>query len=108
MNGYDSYFRPAEHDNNPWIGLISEGLQAARDVARGALSEWPYTSPDDPYARRPIDVSVYPPPQPGSLPPQTSSLRTPQTDRRDVTLSKETLMLLVGGVLLFMLGSKRK
>lgn len=109
---YGNYFRPSYggYDDrpsaigfdNPWQTIISQGIEAARDVARGATSDWPYTSPDDPHARRPIDVDVYPAPLPAPLPPGT----TPRQPG-GITLSTNTLMLLVGGFLLFTLGQRK-
>lgn len=96
---------------DPWQAIISQGIEAARDVARGATSNYPYTSPDDPYGNRPISVGVYapsqtPPPYPTPGPAPLPSPSTPAPGG-GIQLSTTTLMLLVGGFLLFSAGRRR-
>lgn len=100
---------------DPWQAIISQGIEAARDVARGATSDYPYTSPDDPYARRPV-VGIYAPstqaapvppfPSPGPLPLPSPVERAP--GGAGIQLSTNMIMLLVGGFLLFSAGKSRR
>ena len=104
-NSYDSY-RPS-YEPLSVVDLISQGIEVAGDVARGAWGDYRY--PDDPRYRP--NVTVYPQPAPGPAPqpgPAPTPTLQPGTQPKDsVTFSNTTLMLLVGGALLFFLGTKK-
>lgn len=96
---------------DPWQAIISQGIEAARDVARGATSNYPYSSPDEPYARG--GVAVYAPtlppyPSPAPVPVPAPGGPPPTGLPGGIQLSTTTLMLLVGGALLFSLGKSRR
>jgi len=79
-----------------WSASINRGI----DTIGSIFSHSPYISPDDPRYRQQQSRTAYPQPQPSPQPdPSRNS---------GIQLSTQTLMLLVGGVLLFMLGSRRK
>lgn len=86
---------------NPWQVLISQGIEAARDVARIHEGGYP-----------PGSTIVYSPTTQLPGQPQTG-LPVPGAGQQPgagpgVQVSQTTLMLIVGGVLLFMLGGRRK
>lgn len=93
------YTYPGYDDNldNPWLGIVSQGIGAAQDVARIAVGGYP---PQDIYA--PIYAPQYP-----AQPPVIGAQRSmPGPTTGGIQLSTTTLMLIVGGVLLFMLGKR--
>lgn len=106
--GYGYPPPPGYSDEMTWVDLVSQGIGAARDVARVAVGGYP---PQDIYA--PIYAPQYPAqtdprqtPTPGE---QSQAIAQAQAQRSGVgfQISTPTLMLVVGGVLLFMLGQKR-
>lgn len=81
-----------------WGNIINRGI----DVVGAWSSRSPYVSPDDPrYREQPRPIYQQPQPQ-----PQPS--RPPQNDGDGIKLSKETLMMFAGGVLIFMVASRRR
>ena len=80
-----------------WIDTINRGIERAAQVATVAVGGYP------PYPQYPVAS-----PQPMPLPtPLAAPGVAPRPPGQGITLSTNTLMLLVGGVLLFMLGSKK-
>lgn len=93
------YSYPGEYDDmNPWLGILSQGISAAQDVARVAVGGYP---PQDIYA--PVYAPQYPA-QPGQ--PMTPAQMAQAPHPGGIQISTTTLMLFVGGVLLFMLGKR--
>jgi hypothetical protein len=79
-----------------WIDTINRAIERAAQVATLEVAGYP------PYPS-------YPAPTPTSMPvtlPAPVGV-TPQQPREGIQLSQTTLMLMVGGVLLFMLGRRR-
>lgn len=77
-----------------WYDLGIEIVRRGAETAQIASAGWP-SYPQIP--QPPPTPQPYPQPSPGAQPPQ---------DKDSVKLSNTTLMLLVGGVLLFMLGKR--
>lgn len=107
----DVYFETSDgriyapgYDDRSWIDLISEGIGAAQDVARVAVGGYP---PQDIYA--PIYAPQYPAQQQPQAPAPMPTQQAQGSGGGGVgfSISTPTLMLFVGGALLFMLGSKR-
>lgn len=97
----DRYFRsqgptPVMFED-PWQTLISQSIEAARQVA--SIHEGGYP---------PGSTVVYSPTTQLPGQPQTTQLSSQGGSPQGIQLSQTTLMLLVGGVLLFMLGGRRK
>ena len=98
----DSYFRPAYDD--PWyVGVISQGIDAARDVARGALSDYAY--PDDPRYRPNVTVYPQPAPPPGPAPQPSPDARNSQSG---FSISGNTGLWLIAGLALVVFANRRR
>lgn len=92
-------------DEGPWYGgAINRGI----DVLGAWASRSPYYSPDDPryqQQQQQRQPQVYAPTDPNA----SGAVRTNlNNDGAGINLSKETLMLIAGGVLIFMVASKRR
>lgn len=74
-----------------WADTINRAIERAAQVATVQTAGYPQIPPF---------------PTPAPLPLPVSTTQQPRTD--GIQLSQTTLMLLVGGVLLFMLGGRRK
>jgi hypothetical protein len=85
---------PASYETPWWVDTINRGIERAAQVATVHSAGYPQ------YPNFPL-----PPPPSPTLPP-VGTIQQPRTD--GIQLSQTTLMLLVGGVLLFMLGSRRR
>lgn len=98
---------------DPWQSILSQGIEATRDIVRGATSRDRYTSPDDPYANRPVNV-VYapqqtnPPPFPTPGPAPVPSVTPPPAQQSQVGIP--TNLLIWGGIFaaFFFLGKGRR
>jgi len=79
-----------------WVDTINRGIERAAQVATLEVAGYP------PYPTFPT-----PAPQPTPMPvPMPAPGVQPQSPGSGIQLSQTTLMLLVGGVLLFMLGKR--
>ena len=79
-----------------WVDTINRGIERAAQVATLEVAGYP------PYPNYPT-----PTPQPAPVPmPVPQPGVTPQPQSQGIHLSQGTLMLVVGGVLLFMLGKR--
>jgi hypothetical protein len=79
-----------------WIDTINRGIERAAQVATVAVGGYPSYPNYPAQAPQPVPMPM-PAPAPGVQPQQAGS---------GIQLSQTTLMLLVGGVLLFMLGKR--
>jgi hypothetical protein len=79
-----------------WVDTINRGIERAAQVATLEVAGYP------PYPNYPLPTPQ-PTPMPAPLPGVTPQ---PQSPGSGIQLSQTTLMLLVGGVLLFMLGKR--
>lgn len=80
------------YETPPWIDTINRAIERAAQVATLEVAGYP------PYPSYPISQPYPLPPPPGVA---------PRPPGEGIHLSQTTLMLVVGGVLLFMLGGKR-
>lgn len=87
--------QPASYETPIWIDTINRGIERAAQVATIAVGGYP------PY---PTFPSPAPSPQPAPYP---LPLPSGQPSGAGIQLSTNTLMLLVGGFLLFTLGQRR-
>lgn len=84
-----------------WGSIINRGI----DVVGAAVSKSPYYSPNDPRYQPQPQPPVYYPTSAGA----GGAVRTSvSSDGAGLHLSKETLMMIAGGVLIFMLASRRR
>ncbi len=88
---------PAQDYSQPWyVDTINRAIERAAQVATVQSAGYP------PYPQ-------FPAPSPAPMPlPYPALPGVQQQPREGIQLSQTTLMLLVGGVLLFMLGGRRK
>ena len=93
FGSYDDY-------DNPWIDLINRGIDRAEQAYIYGELGYP---PQPVYA--PVYAPNYPAPSPQPI-PMPAPGATPQPQGGSLQLSNTTLMLIVGGVLLFMLGKR--
>lgn len=90
------------YDDSPnWLDLISQGIGAAQDVARIAVGGYP---PQDIYA--PIYAPQYPAQTVPQMTPAQQAAAQARSQGGGIQLSTTTLMLLVGGFLLFTAGKR--
>jgi hypothetical protein len=100
----DSFYRSYD---DPWyVGILSQGIDAARDVARGALSDYAY--PDDPRYRPNVQSTVYQYPQPSPQPVPLPAPGSAPQPSGNVGIPKE--WFLWGGIALafFFIGSNKR
>ncbi len=108
----DQYFYPNYQDDSPsWWDLaqqaISQGAQTAQIIGAGYPPGSTIVYAPQ-YPGGPIVPTVQAPPPSGQYPmPLPGPVVSTPAPGGGVQLSNTTLMLLVGGVLLFMLGGKR-
>lgn len=87
---------PAQSYEIPWWGdTINRAIERAAQVVTVQTAGYP------PYPQMPVSAPTPMPYPPLGVQPQAQP-------REGIQLSQTTLMLLVGGVLLFMLGGRRK
>lgn len=104
-DGYGNYYDALTGRQLDWYDLVARGI----DVAGAALSHSPYYSPDDPRYRQQQGQYPYGQQYPGQY---GAGVNTNLSLNRSgigagLNISTNTLMLIGGAVLLFILGTKR-
>lgn len=84
------------YETPPWIDTINRAIERAAQVATLEVAGYP------PYPNYPLPT---PQPTPTPMPGVTPGAQ-PQTQGQGINLSNTTLMLIVGGFLLFSLGKR--
>lgn len=103
---YGQYYSPPEYEPS-WWDIVRQGISEAATTAQVVSQGYPpgstiVYSPQYPQGQ----IVQAPPPGAYPMPLPATGVPTP-APTGGVNFSNTTLMLLVGGVLLFMLGSKR-
>jgi hypothetical protein len=83
----------ASYETPWWVDTINRGIERAAQVATVQSAGYP-------------QYPTFPAPQPAPMPLPLPAGAIPQS--QGIQISQTTLMLLVGGVLLFMLGGRRR
>jgi hypothetical protein len=89
--------RAPSYETPWWIDTINRGIERAAQVATLEVAGYP------PYPNYPLPTPPQPVPMPAPLPGVTPQ---PQSPGSGIQLSQTTLMLIVGGFLLFTLGKR--